>query len=238
MATGADERVVTLVDATGTMAEEYRAIRTSLLARWEQRRHVAHVITSATPQEGKTLTTLNLGFCLAELHDRRTVIVEADLRLPQFRKLLPLPQTPGLVGLLQDGASLSEAMVEADPQRLHILPAGSGMRGDAAQWLSSPTMTSLVRELKRLYDHVIIDTPPVVGLADAGILGGMSDEVLLVARMSRTPRPLLEQAVRTLGSYSAPVAGVIATDISKLRQKYYYYRYGYRYHYRYYNRAA
>ena len=81
---------------------------------------------------------------------------------------------------------------------------------------------------------MVIDTPPVIELADAGILGAMSDDVLLIVRMNRTPRPLVEQAVRILDSYNAPVAGMIGTDHQRVGRRYYYrYGYGNRYHYRY-----
>ena len=73
-------------------------------------------------------------------------------------------------------------------------------------------MARLLETLRAKYDHVIIDTPPVIELADAGILGGISDEVMLIARISRTPKPLVDQALRALRSYNAPVAGVIAVD--------------------------
>lgn len=73
-------------------------------------------------------------------------------------------------------------------------------------------MSQLIQGLRAKYDHVVIDTPPVLQLADAGILGSQSDEVLVVARMRRTPRPLVEQAITTLTSYNAQVCGIIATD--------------------------
>jgi Mrp family chromosome partitioning ATPase len=93
-------------------------------------------------------------------------------------------------------------------------------------------MLALLKDLRRRFDHVIIDTPPVLDLADAGILGAWSDEVLLVARMNVTPQPLVMQAMRTLGSYNAPVTGLIATDHQ--RPSRHYSRHGY---YRYYRQS-
>ena len=232
-----DERLVSLTNPSCVIAEEYRSI-TGLLAKWENRRHLVHTITSATPQEGKTITSLNMGLIMAELHNRKTLVIEADLRLPQFKKLLNLPQSYGLVGVMRGEATFKDALLTVGPNNLHVLPAGSRVNNEAVQLLSSPQMASMVKKLKREYDHVIIDTPPVVELADAGILGSMSDDVILIARMSRTPSPLIRQAIRTLESYHAPVAGVIATDHSRSFRQYYYYRYGYRYQYRYYAKAA
>ena len=179
-----------------------------------------------------------MGLIMAELHNRKTLVIEADLRLPQFKKLLNLPQSYGLVGVMRGEASFQDALLEVGPNGLHVLPAGTRVNNEAVQLLSSPQMSSMIKKLKREYDHVIIDTPPVVELADAGILGSQSDDVILIARMSRTPSTLIRQAIRTLESYHAPVAGVIATDHSRSFRQYYYYRYGYRYQYRYYAKAA
>ena len=227
-----DDRLVSLTEPSSLMCEEYRSIRTSILARWDNKRNLVHTITSATPQEGKTITTLNLGLIFAELHNRRTIVVEADLRLPQFRKLVSLPDQPGLVSLLEGQAQLSQAIVPVGHTNLDMITAGRRANDRAVQLLHSGTMVSLLQQLRQRYDHVIIDTPPVVELADAGILGAMSDDVLMIVRMGRTPEPLVEQAIRTLASYNAPVAGLVATDRARYRGRYYY-KYGYRYRYRY-----
>jgi len=224
-----DDRLVTVTEPAGIMAEEYRSIRTSMLAKWEQKRHLVHMITSATPQEGKTITTLNLGFSFAELRNRRIAVLEADLRLPAFDKMISLPRSPGLVGLLTGKASLDQVVHRLADDRLHVITAGKRIGNmQAVQLLSSSTMISLVKTLRNTYDHVFIDTPPVVELADAGILGTLSDEVLLIARMNRTPQPLIQQAIRTLDSYNASVGGLIATDQKRAKRRHYYYKYGYK----------
>jgi len=227
-----DDRLLMLTEPASVMAEEYRAIRTGLLARHNHERQLLHTITSATPQEGKTITSLNLGLSFAELRNRKTLVVEADLRLPQFQRLLNLPDGPGLIGVLNGECQLKDAICVLGETNLHLIAAGGRASNDAVQLIHSGRMTEVLRELRREYDHVIFDTPPVVELAEAGILGAASDDVLLITRMKRTPRTLVEQAIRTLGSYKANVAGIIATDQQRKRRGYYY-RYGYGYHYRY-----
>lgn len=228
-----DDRLVTKTSPASAMAEEYRSIRTSILARHQQERHLVHTITSATPQEGKTITCVNLGLAFAELRNRKTVILECDLRLPTFEKLLRLDHPAGLIPYLRGECSLSDAIVQVDKGGLHAITAGDRVSDEAVQLLSGPRMARLLEALRSKFDHVIIDTPPVLELADAGILGAQSDEVLLVARMRRTPRPLVEQAVRTLASYNAEVCGMIATDNPRPRGRGYGYKYGYRYGYHY-----
>lgn len=239
--TRVDGRLVGLLDPTSVMAEEYRSIRTSILARWQNRRHLVHTITSGTPQEGKTITSLNLGLIFAELRNRRVIVVEADLRLPQFANLLGLDESKGLTDVLEDKATLSESIHRVGESALHVLPAGHCAHDQAVQLLSGNNSANLIPRLRRMYDHVIIDTPPVVELADAGILGALSDEVMLIVRMDRTPKPLFQQAVRVLQNYNAPIGGIIATDRHEARSGYYHkygYRYRYRYRYRQKNKAA
>lgn len=229
-----DDRLVAMTSPASAMSEEYRSIRTSILARHENERHLVHTITSATPQEGKTITCVNLGLTFAELRNRKTIIIECDLRLPTFGKLLNCETNrPGLIDYLRGNAKVSEIIQQVEGSQLHIIPAGGRVSDEAVQLISGQRMSNLIQGLRAKYDHVIIDTPPVLQLADAGILGSQSEEVLVVARMRRTPRPLVEQAISTLASYNAQVNGIIATDNPRSRGRGYGYKYGYRYGYAY-----
>jgi|GEM_PF-1186305 len=227
-----DDRLVAMTSPASAMSEEYRSIRTSILARHENERHLVHTITSATPQEGKTITCVNLGLSFAELRNRNTIIIECDLRLPTFAKLMNCDnEHPGLIDYLRGEAKLADVIQQIEGSPLHIITAGGRVSDEAVQLISSQRMSNLIQGLRAKYDHVIIDTPPVLQLADAGILGSQSDEVLVVARMRRTPRPLVEQAINTLTSYNAEVSGIIATDNPRTRGRAY--KYGYRYGYGY-----
>lgn len=229
-----DDRLVAYCDPGSVMSEEYRGIRTRILARWENRTHLIHTITSATPKEGKTLTTLNLGVAFGELSDQRTVVVEGDLRVPMFRNMLKLPDTPGLIQVLRGDATLEEVVQESQQPNLFIIPAGGKVADEAIKLLSGPAMTTVLQRLRTTFDHVLVDTPPVLELADAGVLGAQSDDVLLIVRLNRTSRQLVDQATRTLTSYNAPVVGAILTDLPMHNSGYYNnsrYMYKYRYHY-------
>lgn len=229
-----DDRLVAMTSPASAMSEEYRSIRTSILARHDNERHLVHTITSATPQEGKTITCVNLGLAFAELRNRKTIIIECDLRLPTFGKLLNCDsKRAGLIDYLRGDAKIADIVQQVEGSSLHIITAGGRVSDEAVQLLSSQRMSHLIQGLRAKYDHVIIDTPPVLQLADAGILGSQSEEVLVVARMRRTPRPLVEQAIDTLTSYNAQVNGIIATDNPRSRGRGYGYKYGYRYGYAY-----
>ena len=211
-AAGIDERLEVMHQSSGPVAEQFRAIRTSILARWRNQRHIVHAFTSAQGQEGKTLTVLNLGLSFAELSDRRTLVLEADFRRPRFASFLGLPAGPGLVDLLGQSATLAQTVVTLADTRLDVIPAGRIASHKALRVLSSPAAAALLGELRRRYDHVLIDTPAVLPCADAGVLGAASDEVILVARLDQTPEATVRQAIATLAGYNAPVAGLIVTD--------------------------
>ncbi|MEM1208050.1 MAG: CpsD/CapB family tyrosine-protein kinase [Planctomycetota bacterium] len=230
-----DQRLVVITEPGSIIAEQYRSIRTALLARWQNKRHLLHTITSATPQEGKTITSLNLGLSFAELRNRRTLVLECDLRLPTIAKLLNVDPGAGhgITDYLRGDADYADVFRTVGDTGLTVACAGSRADTDAVQLLHSQTTAELLDKVRAEFDHVIIDTPPVVELADAGILGAQSDEVLLVSRMNRTPKAMIEQAISTLQSYHAPVAGMIATDQQRTRRRSYQYRYGYRYRYGY-----
>ncbi|MEM7680360.1 MAG: hypothetical protein AAF288_00235 [Planctomycetota bacterium] len=233
-----DERLVAVTNPASPMSEDYRSTRTSILARHENRKGIVHMITSATPLEGKTLTTVNLGLSFAELRNRRTIILEADLRLPNFAELMSLGNPAGLIGYLRQEATLEQATSRLSDDGLAVIPAGGRAPKDAVSLLASRRMSELIARLRTEYDHVIIDTPPVTDLADAGIIGALVDEVLVIARMRRTPRSLIERALRTLQSYHANVGGFIATDNQPKAHGSYAYRYRYRYRDRYNYRAG
>ena len=208
---GIDDRLVALTDPGSVMSEEYRAIRTRLMVQWHNQRNLIHTLTSATPKEGKTITALNLGFSFAEITDRQIVVVECDLRIPVFARMLNLPAGPDLGQLLQGQATLGEAIRPTVSPNLSVIPAGTESGEEATQLLGSGAMSELLDRLRRQYDHVFLDTPPVIDLADAGIVGRQSDDVILVVRMNRTPRHLIEQAIRTLNSYDTHLTGSILT---------------------------
>ncbi len=235
-----DDRLVCLTDPACVMSEEYRGIRTRLLVHWQQQRNLVHTITSATPREGKSITSMNLGLSLAEQADRRVVVIECDLRLPCFAKLLNLPDGPGLVQLLKKQVPLNVAMSATPTSHMSVIAAGSPAPDEATQLLGSDTMSDLLSQLRNKFDHVILDTPPVLELADAGIVGRQSDDTLVVVRMNRTPQPLIDQAIRTLQSYDARISGSILTDRheSSLGRSGYGYRYAGHYHERRYRRRS
>jgi len=209
-------------DRGGRLAEEYRALRTNLLARYEDDRFCI-LVTSSQGGEGKTVTCLNLGFVLAELPDRRTIILDCDLQKGNVNTLLGMPATPGLGDVLRGEAAPEAAVHKTTCENLSVLPAGEVDREETGDLLGRPELEELVQTLRREYDFVLIDTPPIrvagaprryrrsISYSTAGILGRTARDALLVVRMNKTRRESVEASLRQLKSAKVRPVGLVLT---------------------------
>ena len=229
MATDTDSKVtfsgsiVTYHDRGGGIAEEYRALRTSLLARSTNGRF-SYIITSAEVEEGKTVTSLNLAVVLAERAERNTILVDGDLRKGTIAKMLGVSRGPGMTDLLRGEVTLNEVIHSTPYPNLFFLPAGKADMDEIGGLLSRMERDELFNDVRRLYDYVIVDTPPINVAADAGVLGQSVGEALLVVRMNKTKQESVEKAIRLLHAANVDLSGMVLTH-----RKYYIPNYLYRY---------
>ena len=232
---GYSSEVVVHHDRGSAVTEQYRAIRTQLLARGRTQSVQTTVLTSSTPEEGKSVTTANLGISFSELRNKRTLLVEGDLRRPSFSKLFDRECSPGLINALRGEVnSIDDAIHPTIYDNLQFLPAGGRDSTHSTELLTSPRMTQILEQLKDRYDYIFIDSPPVVTVTDACILGAMADQVLLVVRLNKTPSGAVERAKRLLRANNCDVSGVILTHMRHFISRYLYkYSYGYGYGYGY-----
>lgn len=210
-------------DRGSTLTEQYRALRTNLMAQYPNRR-CCLMVTSAEAGEGKTVTTLNLGLVLAEQQECRTVVVDGDLRKARVGHYLHLKNHRGLAEVLRGEASLKEVVQPTVYPNLFVVPAGQTRPEAVGELFGRPELDEAVHELRREYDFVLIDTPPINVVSDAGMLGRAADEALVVVRMNKTHRESAEKAMRLLHAVNVKVVGVVLTH-----QKYYIPDYLYRY---------
>jgi capsular exopolysaccharide synthesis family protein len=200
-------------------AEAFRNLRAFLMvaARGDDAKLIA--ITSAVPREGKSLTS----FCLARtlaLSGLRVVIVDCDLRQRGVTKLIGACDV-GLVEVVQDKVPLSEALVHDAKTNLFILPAaGKSVPYDL---FSNADTDEVFRELARQFDYVILDAPPILGVADARILAAKADRVLYLVQWNKTPLRAAQSAVDILQECGANVVGALLTKVNVKGQA----RYGY-----------
>ena len=211
--------------------EAFRNLRTSLT--WSDGGEALKtlVVTSAVPGEGKTLTAANLAVTLA-YDGLKVLLIDCDIRRPRVHGLFRLPRAPGLMELLTASANPDtpppRAIRETSVARLSVLPCGA-LPMNAANLLSSTRMRVLLQELQEQYDIIVLDTPPVLATADAGIVASLTDGVLLVVRAGATDRNAAQRAYQQLANVGGRVVGTVLNDPGGevAKEGYYYYPYDY-----------
>jgi capsular exopolysaccharide synthesis family protein len=190
-------------------AEQYRALRTRLAQ--TEGAHTLRTVLITSPQkgEGKSVTCANLALTMAQELHRNVVLVEADLRKPSLQQLFGLPVGPGLSDYLAGAADLSSVMKFLPDYHLTVIPAGTAP-ANPAELLGSTAMRRMLDQLRTRFDRVILDTPPVLPLADVAVMAPMVDGALLVVRAGFTPKPAIENALRAFDS--SRLLGVVLNE--------------------------
>ena len=203
------------------MAEAYRSAVTSIL--FSKRDGIAPkvlLVTSPHPQCGKTITTANLAVSLAEGGGRRVLLIDGDLRRPALPQLFGVENREGLSNTLDEEERADpETLIQATGfHGVSILPSGN-IKGSVAKLLHSSCLGSVVEAARSEFDYVLIDAPPLLGLADARLLGKYADGLILVCRAGYTSVDDLEEARRLLMEDGTYILGTILNDYDLQREK-------------------
>jgi capsular exopolysaccharide synthesis family protein len=194
----------------GEVTEDFRAVRTHLLGQYPDERFCI-LVTSAEKGEGKTVTCLNLAVVLAERQERRTLVVDFDLRRKKVAGFLHMDNEPGMADLLRGQAQVDNVVRPTTYPNLFVIPAGKASREQIGEVLHRPELEEIVTELRRRYDYVLFDTPPVTIAPDAGMLGRAVSDAILIVRMFRTPRDTVDSAIRLLHAANVKPVGIVLT---------------------------
>lgn len=208
----AAERLITLADPGGTAAEDYRTLRTSLLYTVVDNPPKAIVVTSPGPKEGKSTTCANLGVVLAQA-DKRTLILDCDFRRPAVHSVFGLRNFQGIVNVLADEVELNEVWHEPVPG-LNVTTVGP-VPTRPAELLSSERFSELLANVRREFDYVLMDSPPMGPVSDPAILATKGDGVLLVLDAQRTRKTALRKAKRSLDAVGANVLGTVMNNVKR-----------------------
>ncbi|MHC4591313.1 MAG: GumC family protein [Planctomycetota bacterium] len=225
----------------GSVATEaYRQIRTNLFFSASAAGSKVLAVTSGGIGDGKTTTATNLALVIAQ-SGKKVLLVDADLRLPAVHRVFGLRTNVGLSSVLVREAGLSEAVQRARHNgaaidNLDVLAAGP-CPSNPAELLNAESMRSFLAEAREAYDWVIIDTTPVLSVADASIVGAVSDGVVLVVKAGAHSRGMALRARGRLEGVNARILGGLLNDVHLSRLGHYtgYYHRGYQ---RYYSRPA
>jgi capsular exopolysaccharide synthesis family protein len=216
-------RAVSTASPDTAVAEAYRVLRTNLIFSAPSEGGRALVLTSANPGEGKTTTTANLAVALA-LNGAKVLVVEADLRRPALHQHFRTKKTPGLSDLIVSKCQASQAIQSTRFKGLSVLPCGY-MPPNPAELLGSANMREIVAALRSCYDWVLIDTPPVLAMADTPVLCPVVDGVILVVSAEQSPRPAVLRSVDQVQAVGGKVTGVVLNRVDLRRNSYYYGQY-------------
>lgn len=229
---GGELGLVTWQDRPSLMAESFRsALASILVSEFDGQRPRVILVTSAGRGEGKSSTVSNLGIALAEIN-QKVLLLDADMRKPHLHQIFNAPNTWGLSDLLREKTSLRDMPLEALAREteiagLHILPSGTGTVS-IANLLYSHRTAELLDRMRQEFDMVLIDTPPMLYISDARVLGRLADGAILVVRAGRTTRDAAMGAKQRLVDDRIPVLGTILNcwdPKSKTRYGYYMYPY-------------
>ena len=208
-----DARIVTYFDPKSLLSEQYKVLRTNILSLNKGRPPKVMVVTSSVHSEGKTITSINLAVTMAQgIHKPRILLIDADLRKGRLAKYLGVDKNIGLSEFLRDQIPLQDILFNIDLENLTFLAAGS-IPNNPVELLGSEKMQQLLTELKSKFDHILIDTPPIISVTDPGILGALADGVLMVVQAGRTQRKIVDRATELLEQTHARLIGHVLTNI-------------------------
>lgn len=188
-------------------------------------------VTSALQREGKSLTALNLAISLGQTK-QRVLIIDCDLRRPKLARLLNCSAPAGVSNVLVNPSFLDVALIHNEEHGIDTILAGD-IPPNPSELLASARMEKLLAELRRIYDYIILDTPPVAVVTDAAVLAPLSDGVLFVVRANQTERAAVVYAMEQLEYSEAKVLGFVLNGINSRDSVNSYGKYRYRKYSRY-----
>jgi capsular exopolysaccharide synthesis family protein len=207
------------------LSEAYRSIRTSILLSSSEKPPKKIAITSPNPAEGKTTTAINTSIALSQT-GARVLIIDADLRKPRLHKIFNHENGLGLSTFLSGNGTLGCIIKKSEVPNLFYIPSGP-IPPNPSELLGSNLFKSMMQALGAQFDHIMVDSPPVLGFADAIILSTSVDGVILTVIGGKTPRETLQRAKEVLQQVNTKILGVVINrvDIRRSDYGYYYYRY-------------
>lgn len=222
---GATGKLVVTPSIPAAAVEQYRRLAASLHHTQLEKNTKMVMVTSASPGEGKTLTSTNLALTLSQSYRRNVLLIDADLRRPNVHQVFQLPNVLGLSDGLKSDTEQKLSLIQVSEQ-LTVLPAGRP-DPDPMSGLTSDRMRRILHEAAARFDWVIIDTPPVGFLSDANLLVAMVDVSIFVVRAGRSPYRLIQRALDAVGRNR--ILGVVLNAVESsvdVAGDYYYGYYG------------
>ena len=189
-----EDRIPTLFSTYSFASEQFRLLAARLQQLQQSRAFKSILLTSSVAQEGKSLLTLNLAMSLAQGGQQKILVVDADLRKPGLCHTLRIDNRPGLKEWYRTDRPVSDFICRVDGVKVWVLPAGQEAV-DALELLKSPRMSGLLASMSTVFDWVLIDSPPLLPIADAEVIASIADGTIMVVRRDKSPKSALKQAL-------------------------------------------
>lgn len=220
---GSGEVLTVRAARASIMAEIYDTLATVLLSTPSERPSRIFMVTSTNPQEGKTVTSINLAVAFAR-QGKRTLLVDGDMRVPSIHSSLSLPSSPGLSEVLSGTVQVGTEGVLQDSEVPNLKVLACGVQPESPYELLDPTrMGPVAAALREQFDAIVFDTPPVLRTGDALKISSVADQTLFVVEAGRTEQRQASWAKRLLTNVGARVAGVVLNRAIIDTEEYYYY---------------
>jgi len=205
-----NEEIALLAAPRGQIAEQFRALRNSIVALNPEGAPRSIVLTSALRGEGKTVASINLAIAMAELPGTRVLLFDADLHHPAIERYLGFPRRQGLTELLRGQCPIDRAVRPTSIANVSVLGPGE-LPKNSSELLGSERMHTVLAQLKQRFSYILIDTPEAMITSDASLLGAIADGIVLVVRLDETPRHYVEQTHNKLETLGGNVLGTCLT---------------------------
>ena len=203
--------------------EQFKALRAKIDDYLEKEGGRTIAITSAIAEEGKTVTCVNLAMNIATTGRKKVLLVDTDMRKSDLAQGMDLEPGPGLSEDLSGNANVKEILRNSLVPGLHVIPAGSEIP-ESTDLLAREQFRSFLKSAREAFDVILLDTPPVIPVADTLSLRDQVDRFLLVYRAGFTPYPLLQQVIGEIGEQK--ILGVVINRVKLMTNKYYKKYYG------------
>jgi capsular exopolysaccharide synthesis family protein len=218
---GIDKHVVTYYQPKGAIAEQYRTLRTNLRRINKEDPVKCIVMTSSIHNEGKSTTSVNLAVAMTYELEKKILLIDADMRKGRVHEMLGLTNLKGISNFLEAEATEEDIIRKTPIPGLDIVTCGF-VPANPSELLGSKRMIDFLWAMEQKYDFIIIDTPPVIPLTDAAVLGAAVDGVAIVAQAGRTKREVIHQSSLLLKQAGCNILGYVLTNVEYYIPSYYY----------------
>jgi len=216
-----ENRLVCLNDTESLAAEAFRLLGVRLQNLRRDRPLRKLLITSTIPQEGKSMVSANLACALAQRTQQRVLLLEGDLRRPSISERFGVGMNPGICEYLEGASTLTRSIYRLEGAGLWLLPAGS-TKSNALELLQSRRLSTLMDQLAENFEWIVIDSPPVLPMADTSIWARLADGILLVIRQGTTQKRQLQRGLEAFEPKKL-IGALVNCAVSSSNNDYYYY---------------